>query len=383
MQWARQTEQILALCYRAATDPGLWQRCLAEIAEAFGACRAEILRCGGHGTGTSILWSGSPRSAGHLPAGCPCGNRGAARFRPIPEVVAFGGAESRHMLPGPAFDFLSPAPHGLEATVWAEDGAVLRLVLRRCWDQDAFGSVEEERLARIVPHLGNAIRLHHELAKHRSRTRALARLLDQFPYEVFIIGQDLRVFHCNRAARTITAQGGPVTLVHERLTLTDPSAQRTLERLVKAALSSAPDGGRQVGRMTLKRCTVGPDIPIVVLSLAEGGWYGMHGGRPAVAVIMKGMEPKPDQLPRLLAETFGLTPKECELAGLIVTGHSLIDAAEKLGITKNTARTHMKRIYAKTGAERQSDIVRLIYDFSFDLFGPTEAGPVPYRLTSS
>jgi len=61
-----------------------------------------------------------------------------------------------------------------------------------------------------------------------------------------------------------------------------------------------------------------------------------------------------------LCELFRLTPAEARLAGLIANGRSLMVAATELHITKNTARTHMKRIYAKTETHRQVDLVRLI-----------------------
>jgi len=39
-------------------------------------------------------------------------------------------------------------------------------------------------------------------------------------------------------------------------------------------------------------------------------------------------------------------------------GVSLTDAAEALGIARNTARTHPRRIFNKTGACRQAQLIR-------------------------
>ena len=35
-----------------------------------------------------------------------------------------------------------------------------------------------------------------------------------------------------------------------------------------------------------------------------------------------------------------------------------------LGISENTVRTHLHRLYAKTGTERQADLVKLIAAYS-------------------
>jgi DNA-binding CsgD family transcriptional regulator len=49
---------------------------------------------------------------------------------------------------------------------------------------------------------------------------------------------------------------------------------------------------------------------------------------------------------------------------LLTGGQGLFEAAEKLGITKNTARTHMRNIYSKVGTHRQADLIRLFGQFS-------------------
>lgn len=49
-----------------------------------------------------------------------------------------------------------------------------------------------------------------------------------------------------------------------------------------------------------------------------------------------------------LSKLYRLTPKERKLVKLIFEGHAVSEAAAKLGISVNTARTHMKRIYTRT-----------------------------------
>lgn len=62
----------------------------------------------------------------------------------------------------------------------------------------------------------------------------------------------------------------------------------------------------------------------------------------------------------LLRRLFRLTPVESALARKLLDGATLVEAGEMLGITTNTARTHMKAILSKTGSRRQADFVRLL-----------------------
>jgi DNA-binding CsgD family transcriptional regulator len=59
----------------------------------------------------------------------------------------------------------------------------------------------------------------------------------------------------------------------------------------------------------------------------------------------------------LLRCHFGLTPAEARLALHLVVGESLRSAAVKLSITYETARTHLKNIFGKTGTRRQAELV--------------------------
>lgn len=61
-----------------------------------------------------------------------------------------------------------------------------------------------------------------------------------------------------------------------------------------------------------------------------------------------------------LSQLFGLTASEARLALAISQGLTIVEAAESLNLTAETARNYSKRIYAKTGTRGQSDLVRTI-----------------------
>ena len=61
-----------------------------------------------------------------------------------------------------------------------------------------------------------------------------------------------------------------------------------------------------------------------------------------------------------LANVVGLSQNQLRLAREIVGGLALPAAAEKLGISPNTARTHLNRIFEKTGVSNQAALVRCL-----------------------
>lgn len=76
-------------------------------------------------------------------------------------------------------------------------------------------------------------------------------------------------------------------------------------------------------------------------------------------------EPKHAQVPELtlgekcaiVAETHGLTPREQEVLGFLARGRTLSIIARDLHIAKNTARTHIEKIYQKTDIHKQQDLI--------------------------
>jgi DNA-binding CsgD family transcriptional regulator len=59
--------------------------------------------------------------------------------------------------------------------------------------------------------------------------------------------------------------------------------------------------------------------------------------------------------------SFGLSPRQAKLASLLLSGRSVKEAAHTLSITEGSARQYLKVIFRKTGACRQSDLIRIVH----------------------
>jgi len=77
----------------------------------------------------------------------------------------------------------------------------------------------------------------------------------------------------------------------------------------------------------------------------------------------------------LLRCHFGLTAAEARLALHLVAGETLRSAEAKLSISYETARTHLKNIFHKTGTCRQSELVIAIVTALPELKQPSDRVP--------
>ena len=80
---------------------------------------------------------------------------------------------------------------------------------------------------------------------------------------------------------------------------------------------------------------------------------------------------------QFIRDLYGLTPAEARLAMLLGRGHTLNDAAGALGISRNTAHTHLSRIFMKTDTSRQSDLVRRLLTAPARLAVEESSGHLP------
>jgi DNA-binding CsgD family transcriptional regulator len=57
---------------------------------------------------------------------------------------------------------------------------------------------------------------------------------------------------------------------------------------------------------------------------------------------------------------FQLTPAEARLAVALMAGETLNTYCERNGITRDTAKTQLRQVFAKTGCSRQADLIRTL-----------------------
>lgn len=84
--------------------------------------------------------------------------------------------------------------------------------------------------------------------------------------------------------------------------------------------------------------------------------------RPSMLVLCRLPNARTPASAQRLARLFDLPPREAELAIALNEGLSIAEAAERMGLTLETARNYSKRLYAKLGVRGQPELVRLVCD---------------------
>jgi len=85
------------------------------------------------------------------------------------------------------------------------------------------------------------------------------------------------------------------------------------------------------------------------------------------------------EMERLLGETFGLTEAETAVAAGLAEGFSATELAGRRGVTVLTVRSQIKSLLAKTGADGQTDLMRLLMSVSRVVDRTLESDEAPGR----
>jgi DNA-binding CsgD family transcriptional regulator len=102
-----------------------------------------------------------------------------------------------------------------------------------------------------------------------------------------------------------------------------------------------------------------------VLPLTSGARRQAGVGFSAVAaVFVRKAQLDGPAMPEAIAKLYGLTPSELRVLLAVFETSGVADIAEMLGISESTAKTHLRRLFEKTGTSRQAELVRLVAGFS-------------------
>jgi DNA-binding CsgD family transcriptional regulator len=183
-----------------------------------------------------------------------------------------------------------------------------------------------------------------------------------------LIGANGRIVHANACAFAMLAGGDPLCARDGRLFATEAEADRELQTIFSAVNhhEDATLGGKGVALPLTQQG--GKNFVVHVLPLTRGARRRAGQVYAAVAALFVHEAAfRTPSLPEVIAKTYGLTPAELRVMIAVVEVGGVPEVADALGIAETTVRTHLGRLYEKTGVRRQADLVRLAAGFSSSL----------------
>jgi DNA-binding CsgD family transcriptional regulator len=214
-------------------------------------------------------------------------------------------------------------------------------------DRTDFGAGDSALLSSLAPHFALALTMLMELRGLRLRATIAEDALALIGVGQAIFDSDGSVVIADSIATDeldIQSTGRPQLRA---------GAAQALNAACRELATARPEARRTVrfddrlGKdMLLRRAPVAADSPL------SSGY--------SVGLVRRDRRENVKSAAPVVAATLGLSTREAALAEAISQGRSIIEAGAELQLTQETARNYSKRIYAKTGASGQADLVRLL-----------------------
>jgi len=229
------------------------------------------------------------------------------------------------------------------------------LVLNREEPHPRYGDAEVRLLRLLAPHVCKSVTISDALSLRTIKSEALEATLNALSSAVYLADRHGRIVFMNDAAERLANAGSSLRIENNYLVPIDRTAAKTLSNAIAGAIAD------EASPLTI--ALPGPEgdgLVASILSLTRGERRNVCGAFVAtVAIFVQ----DPAAIPMLPGEAFaklyGLSGSELRVLVAMAPGLSVREAAEILGTSETTAKTHLQHIYAKTSTSKQTELMHL------------------------
>lgn len=214
-----------------------------------------------------------------------------------------------------------------------------------------FNAADKAALQALVPHLRIAVGLFEKLQLAGAEHGVFQSATEGLGLALLVLDRNNRIVSSNALAERFLNEEEGVRRAGDSLAF-----DAAEPRKIVADLLAHPDRKAEVTRFRIER----PERGDLIATARALDLPAIHSGTGALALFLALPGEEPLLEPQTVRELFGLTAAEARLAVTLAQGLSLVEAARRLGITHNTAKTQLRAIFAKTGARRQSQLVSIL-----------------------
>lgn len=249
-------------------------------------------------------------------------------------------------------------PQGMDRALGAnlllEGSLSVTATLYRPSSKADFDAADRLRFARILPHLQRAWQV-----RERLRTAEQIRLdfhsaLEATDKPALLVDGDATILFANERAERLIATSVLLVLRDRRLGTSHPSDATLLRRTIADALDGQGTGGKIVVRRS-------PGRPVTLL-VSPLHRSANRFSRRSVLILVDDPEQVADRSHAvdLMRRHYGFTRTEARLTEHLVDGLSLRDAADTMGVSITTVRTHLAHVFQKAEVRTQVELIRLM-----------------------
>ena len=210
----------------------------------------------------------------------------------------------------------------------------------------------------LLPHIRTAIRLAAELERvHIDRT-VYSEAMDQLTMATIILDSEGKILHTSQLADLVLSQRDGLSVRNRELQLSNRQDDTQFKKAIARTLKMVANGEPALPEIVKVKRPSGRNDFGMIIRPAKPNLPGQKGPMKSSIAVFLSVDAERNPLSAdVVQKLFGLTRAEAELTWRLAFGKTLAEASLELDISENTARAHLRAIFAKTGFARQSQLV--------------------------
>lgn len=245
--------------------------------------------------------------------------------------------------------------HNAMIALAAKDDFRVAFNMCRSRRRGEFEAANRKHIEMLAPHLRRSVTLGFRLTGYQALRRAAFDVIDQLADGVVVMGPRAHVVFANQTACALEAEG-TLKLKPSMATWSAPHSRR-LANLVRSTLAGGAGGTMSVPAVEGTRLLT---IVVVGLRGQEARMLGAFIRDAACATFVIDPSQRGTASSQQLTDAYGLTRAEARVAVAASSGGTTSEAAIMLGLSANTVKTHLRRVFAKTDTRGQAELAALL-----------------------
>ena len=246
------------------------------------------------------------------------------------------------------------------SVVMREGTWLTQVFLQRAPHQGQFLSEELAQLSRLIPHWQRAVQMRQRLVSLRVGQDLLAASLDAISMPTLLFDEVGCIIHQNRSATTLLCSNEWLWRSGDRLMTAIPAVTRNLHVQISNAVRAHREGHESSHSIVVVKRAGRLPLTMMALPLRSDA----RGAHPAIRSGALMFVFDPENVPVVTADVVGklfeLSATEAELAVALCGGLSPEEIATERNRAVSTVRTQIRSLFAKTGTNRQVDLIGLL-----------------------
>jgi DNA-binding CsgD family transcriptional regulator len=222
------------------------------------------------------------------------------------------------------------------------------------------------RIAAVAPHARRALLVNKAVGTRQAEAAAFADTLNGLSAAIFLLDAFGRIVHANTAASAMLAEGDVLRSAGGKLVSSGTQAERSLRELLASLGGPGPRASCIAFPITARN---GERYLAHVLPLTAAARGAAGRAFRSVAALFVRKVAMDNPCGEAMARSFDLTPTELRVMLSIIDVGGVPETAAALGTAESTVKTHLHRVFVKTGTSRQADLVKIAAGFSSPLTG--------------